>query len=145
MNKAGNNAERIGNEPSNKAYCTVASEKWFPAASAALMPAYFSLNGSVARPNKNGVVDRPNKFNGRACKACLQDCGGKSTAETASCFACAAKMSGGGGALCGACHCGVGAVKAVNATKCEACTAKLQPDQVLSGSNLAAHTCMRAV
>jgi hypothetical protein len=127
----------IGSAPSNKAYCTVASEQGLAAASAALLPAYYKC--------LNGSVDRPNKFTGLACKACLQACGGKGAAAAAMCFACAAKVPGGSGALCGACHCGVGKAKAANATACQACAAKLQPVKALHGSDLAAHACMQAV
>jgi hypothetical protein len=106
----------IGNAPSNKAYCTAASAKKLSTSSAALLPSYFKcLNGSIKQPNK---------FNGLACKACLQDCGGKREAAAGSCFSCAAEVPAGYGALCAACHCGVGKVKARDAAACEACAAR---------------------
>jgi hypothetical protein len=127
----------IGHAPSNKAYCTVASDKKVSTSSELLLPTYFKcLNGSTRQPKT---------FNGLACKACLQGCGGKGAAAAASCFSCAAKVQGGGGALCGACHCGVGKAKAGNAAKCEVCAAQLLPTKVVGCSNLAGHVCMRTV
>jgi hypothetical protein len=127
----------ISSAPSNKAYCTVASEKKLFAPSAALLPAYFQC--------LHGNFKQPNKFNGLACKACLQECGGKGAAAAGSCFRCAAEVPGGCGALCAACHCGVGKVKARNAAACEACAAQQQPIKVVGSSNLAGHMCMRVV
>jgi hypothetical protein len=127
----------INNAPSNNAYCTVANDMELSASAALLLPAYFKC--------LNGSVEHPKTFNGPACKACLQECGSKGAAAAATCFACAARVPGGGGALCGACHCGVGKMRASNAGKCEACAAKLQPAKIVGSSALAGHACMRAV
>jgi hypothetical protein len=126
----------ISNAPSNAAYCTVANDIELSASAALLLPAYLKC--------LNGSMEQPYKFNGVACKACLQECGSKGAAAAASCFACAARVPSGREALCGACHCGVGKVRASIAGKCEACAAKLHPT-VVFGSSLAGHACMRAM